>query len=137
MNDNTLPSTTGLAIAAGVCLLGAALLAVILLAGCQSAPDVQVQRAWGTGGVELTIDGTPVFLEVEEAGVQVEGADGPELASCTSVVASIAGAVAEGLVTHISDERCVTDAGLVPFGIRRVLLVRAPAPASTGPALDE
>lgn len=98
-----------------------------LSAGCAGAPDVQVQRAWGTGGVELTVDGTPVFLEVEEAGVAF--ADG-ELGSCTSVVASIAGAVAEGVITEISDARCVTEGGLLPFGIRRVMLIRAPE--STG-----
>ena len=103
------------------------LIGVAVMWGCAGAPDVQVQRAWGTGGVELTVDGTPVFLEVEEAGVEM--ADG-ELASCTSVVASIAGAVAEGLVTQISDERCVTEGGMLPFGVRRVLLVRAPE--STG-----
>jgi hypothetical protein len=114
---------------AALTILGAIMLVIgiITMAGCASAPDVQVQRAWGTGGVELTVDGTPVYLEVEEAGIQFD--DG-ELGSCTSVVASVAGAVAEGVVTEISDSRCVTEGGLLPFGLRRVLLVRVPE--STG-----
>lgn len=107
-----------------------ALIVIALSAGCAGGvPEIQVQRAWGTGGVELTVDGTPVFLEVEEAGTAFS--DG-ELGSCTSVVASVAGAVAEGVVTEISDARCISEAGMLPFGLRRVLLVRAGAPGSTG-----
>lgn len=115
-----------IAAAITLALMLIALLIVGALAGCAGAPDVQVQRAWGTGGIELTWSGTPMFLEVEEAGIEMD--DG-ELASCTSVVASIAGAVAEGVITEISDSRCVTEGGLLPFGIRRVMLVRG---ASTG-----
>lgn len=126
MNDYQLKPDPLVAVATFLVML-AALVVIAALSGCASVPDVQVQRAWGTGGVELTVDGTPVFLEVEEAGVTF--ADG-DLGSCTSVVASVAGAVAEGVVTEISDSRCVTEGGLLPFGLRRVMLVRAGA--STG-----
>lgn len=126
MNDYQLRPDPVVAVATFLLML-AALVVIAAIAGCASVPTIHVDRAWGTGGVELTVDGTPLFLEVEEAGVAF--ADG-ELGSCTSVVASVAGAVAEGVVTEISDARCISEAGMLPFGLRRVMLVRAGA--STG-----